>query len=182
MVLILRPIVTFVALTCVIALPLLAVIVVAYVPPTLTPNDTFFNVSIDGTPDISTDTWNLSIKGSVNHPLTYTFASITSLPNVTEVARLQCVDGPSGLAAWTGVPLNTILSAAGVQKGAERVVFYGADGYSSSLALPTENTSDVLLAWYMNGVPLPPAQGFPLRVAAPNALGYQWVKWVTKIN
>jgi hypothetical protein len=71
---------------------------------------------------------------------------------------------------------------AGVKHGAVDIVFYGADGYTSSLDWPTENTSDVLLAYGMNGVPLPPDQGYPLRIVAQNELGYKWVKWVYRID
>jgi hypothetical protein len=177
-----KPALNFVVLTCLLAIPLIAVILVGYAPPALTPNDQFPVVSSAPTPQIDASTWTLTVSGDVDHELTYTYASLTALPNVTEVARLQCVDGPSGVAAWGGVPLNTILQAAGVHADAKSVVFYCADGYSTSLAIPKENTSDVLLAWEMNYVPLPPDHGYPVRVVAPNELGYKWAKWVTGIQ
>jgi hypothetical protein len=177
-----RPILSFVGLVGIFALPLLLVVVIGYIPAPITPNADFFTVSIDGTPQINVSAWTLKVEGQVNHPLTFTYANFTAQPNATVVARLQCVDGPSGTAAWTGIPLNSILAMAGVKAGAIDVVFYGGDGYTSSLAWPTENKSDVLLAFAMNGEPLPPAQGFPVRVAAPNELGYKWVKWVYRID
>ncbi|HMF31300.1 MAG TPA: molybdopterin-dependent oxidoreductase, partial [Candidatus Lokiarchaeia archaeon] len=177
-----KPLLYFIGLTTLLALPLLAVVIIAYSPLMITPNGEFFVDSINGTPQIDANAWHLSVNGMVDHPLTLTYQSIITMPNVTETAKLICVDGPSGTAVWTGVPLNTILAEAGVQAGAVSVVFYGADGYSSSLALPQENTSDVLLAWEMNQVPLPPDHGYPIRVVAPNEIGYKWVKWVVQIQ
>lgn len=163
------------------AIPLVAVLIVGYAPPVITPNNDFFTLSINGTPQINADKWFFTLNGTVDHDLIFNYKSVTALPNVTEIATLQCVDGPSGTASWTGVPLNTILEQAGIEAGAKSVVFVGADGYTSSLALPTDNASDVILAWGMNGVPLPPDQGFPLRVVAPGNYGYKWVKWIVGI-
>lgn len=176
-----RPLLSFLGLAGMLAIPLVIVLLVGYTPPAITPNESFFTLSINGTPQIEVNKWYFSVNGSVDHDLLFDYKSVTALPNVTEVATLQCVDGPSGTASWTGVPLNLILEGAGVQAGAKSIVFVGADGYTSSLVLPTDNASNVLLAWGMNGVPLPPDQGFPLRVVVPNDYGYKWVKWITQI-
>jgi hypothetical protein len=177
-----RPVLSFAGIVCLLALPLILVIVVGYASPPITPNASFFTLSIDGTPQINVSEWALKVDGYVDHPLSSTYQDFTAPPNASEIARLQCVSGPSGTANWTGIPLNTILAMAGVQAGAKSVVFYGGDGYTSSLAWPTENKSDVLLAFGMNGQPLPPAQGYPVRIVAPNQLGYKWVKWVYRIE
>jgi hypothetical protein len=177
-----KPIISFIGLTFLSGIPLIIVLLIGYIPPALTPNNSFFKVTIDGVPQIDTAKWSLQITGHVDHPITLNYSQILTYPNQTEIARLQCVDGPSGVAEWTGVPLNILLNQVGVQSDAISVVFFAADGYSSSLALPKDNQSDVLLAWGMNGVPLPADQGFPIRVVAPNNLGYKWVKWVSSIE
>jgi len=177
-----RPVLSFAGLACLFALPLLIVMVIGYAPAPITPNASFFTLSIDGTPNVNASSWTLVVEGHVNHQLTFTYANFTAQPNATEVARLQCVEGPSGTATWTGIPLNSILTMAEVQPGAMDVVFYGADGYTSSLSWPTQNKTDVLLAFMMNGEPLPLAQGFPVRLVAPNVLGYKWVKWIYRIE
>ncbi|WXG46325.1 MAG: molybdopterin-dependent oxidoreductase [Candidatus Atabeyarchaeum deiterrae] len=177
-----RPGVSFSALVGLFALPLILVLVIGYAPAAITPNSNFFTLSINGTPNINVSSWTLVVDGRVNYPLTFDYANFTVQPNATEIAKLHCVSGPSGTASWTGIPLNNILAMAGVQSGAMDVVFYGADGYTSSLTWPTENASDVLLAFMMNGETLPPDQGFPMRVVAPNDQGYKWVKWVYRIE
>lgn len=177
-----RPILSFAGLVGLLALPLLIVVVIGYAPAPITPNASFFTLSIDGTPQINITQWTLTVDGHVNHSLTFTYENLTAQPSVSEVSRLQCVSGPSGTANWTGIPLNNVLEMAGVKRGAVDIIFYGADGYTSSLDWPGENTSDVLLAFGMNGVPLPPNQGYPLRIVAPNELGYKWVKWVYRIQ
>lgn len=172
----------FWGLVGILAIPLVAVLTIGYLPAIITSNADFFNVSLDGSPKINVDNWTLTISGHVNNPLNFTYSNLLMQTNTTVVARLQCVDGPSGVAEWKGVRLRDILDMAGVKPGAVDVVFYGADGYSTSLAYPTEIASDVLLVHTMNGVPLPVDQGFPVRVVAPNELGYKWAKWITRIE
>ncbi len=172
----------FWGLVGILAIPLVAVVVVGYLPAIITSNADFFNVSIDGSPTINEDTWTLTIGGHVDHPLNFTYENFTAQTNTTVTTRLQCVDGPSGTAEWKGIQLSDVLAMAGVQPGAVDIVFYGADGYSTSLAYPGEIGDDVLLAHTMNGVPLPVDQGFPVRVVAPSELGYKWAKWVTRID
>jgi hypothetical protein len=97
-------------------------------------------------------------------------------------ATLKCVEGYSGTAVWKGVPLGYVLDLAGVQKGADEVVFYASDGYDSSLTLDYAYEDDVLLCYEMNGETLPENQGYPLKVVAPGKWGYKWVKWVYAIE
>ncbi len=172
----------FWGLVGVLALPLVAVLAVGYLPAVITSNEDFFTVTINGTPAIDVDAWTLTVGGHVDHPLIFTYDNLTAQTNTTVVAKLQCVDGPSGTAEWKGVRLSDILNIAGEKPGTVDIVFYCADGYSTSLAYPNEIGSDVILAHTMNGVPLPADQGFPVRIVAPNELGYKWAKWITRID
>ncbi len=148
----------------------------------ITPNDEFFVVSKGETPIVSSNTWNLMIEGNVNNSLTYSYSNFTSLPSKEILATLQCVDGPSGTAVWKGVSVKELLDLAQVQPGAIDVVFYAADDYSSSLTIQEASMDNVLLAYEMNGELLPAEQGFPVRVVAPDHLGYKWVKWVVRME
>jgi DMSO/TMAO reductase YedYZ molybdopterin-dependent catalytic subunit len=96
-----------------------------------------------------------------------------------------------GTAEWTGVPLATVLEEAGVDPGAIEVVFTGADhgiergveqDYQRSLTVDEALLPDMLLAYAMNGAPLPPQHGFPLRLVAPGWYGMAHVKWLTDIT
>lgn len=148
----------------------------------ITPNDDFFVVSIGSSPYINASEWVLEIDGLVENPLRFSYYNITSFPKVSEIETLKCVDGPTGTANWTGVRLKAILDMAKPNENATEVVFYGADGYSSSLTIEDASESDVILAYEMNEEPLPVDQGYPLRLVAPDKYGYKWVKWITHIE
>jgi hypothetical protein len=158
-------------------------IVYWYVKQTeITPNDEFFVVSIGPSPVIDSSSWKLMIIGLVENPVNLTYENITSMPRTTITATLKCVSGPYGRAEWTGVKLKYILDMAGIKPGAKEVVFLAKDGFSSSLTINDATADDVLLAYEMNGEPLPIDQGYPLRVVAPDKYGYKWVKWIYEIE
>lgn len=148
----------------------------------ITPNDEFFTLSIGRVPDIETDAWTLRVDGLVDRELALSYENITSMPSVDVKATLECVEGPSDTAVWTGVRVRDVLAQAGLGQGARDVVFHAVDGYNSSVDVEYAMGDDVLLAWGMNGEPLPRDQGFPLKVVAPGKAGYKWVKWVERIE
>jgi hypothetical protein len=163
------------------ALPLIGVIIVSNTAGSITPNDQVFKRSISGTPTIDVASWQLRVDGVVEHPLILNYSQILSLPNVTITAVIKCPSGGSANVVWKGVPFKVIIQMVAPKVGAREAVSYGADGYSSSLTLD-EITDHVLMAYGMNGVPLPADQGYPLRVVAPENYGYKWVKWITHIE
>ncbi|HKD77923.1 MAG TPA: molybdopterin-dependent oxidoreductase, partial [Ktedonobacterales bacterium] len=86
-------------------------------------------------------------------------------------------------AEWTGVQLQTVLDRAGVpHPQGKRVAFYSVDGYSTSLPLEDVLAARALLAWEMNGEPLPDRHGYPLRLIMPGRYGEQSTKWLTRIE
>jgi DMSO/TMAO reductase YedYZ molybdopterin-dependent catalytic subunit len=134
---------------------------------------------------------NLVVEGLVSNPLNLTYAEVENLPQVSEIALLKCVYAPSGAPFnWTGVPLFYLLNLARVQPGAKKVVFRGADGFSSSLTLDKAMHPTTLLALEVNGTTLPETQalfgglpaGYPYKIVAPCKEGYKWVGWINEIE
>ncbi len=148
----------------------------------ITPLKDFPVVSIDGTPTIDPATYVMIVDGTVQHKLTLTLDQIKVLPSVTETEVLRCVSGPTGRAEWTGTMLRTILDMAGLNQTSMKVVFYSADGFTTDLNITESRMANVLVCYQMDGVPLPPDQGFPIRIVVPDYWGYKWAKWVTHIE
>ena len=148
----------------------------------VTPNDEFPVISINGTPEIDLSTYRLVVNGTVRNALNFTLDDIKALPSVSATHSLRSVSGPEGRANWTGVPLRTILNMASLDPSSQKVVFRSADGYSTDLTVSEALNADVLVCYGMNGEPLPPKQGFPVRMVVPDHWGYKWGKWVTNIE
>jgi DMSO/TMAO reductase YedYZ molybdopterin-dependent catalytic subunit len=85
-------------------------------------------------------------------------------------------------AKWTGFRVSDLLDTAGVEPEGTYVMFYAADGYSSGLPLEYLEDEQILLAYGINDVTLPPERGFPLQLVAESKYGYKWVKWVVRIE
>ena len=172
----------------------------------ITPNDVFFVRSHLPTPAVDTATWALSVGGSVQRPLTLRLDDLQGLPRVTTVATLECAGngraffappvagvqwqrGAVGNARWTGVRLADVLRRAGVRPTGQFVLLDGADrpvgtvpDFARTLPITKAIHQDTLLAFEMNGVPLPVSHGFPLRAIVPGWEGAYWVKWLTAIT
>ena len=142
-------------------------------PPT-TDSSAVFNIDVN--------TFNLVISGVVNQKLSLTYAQIMALPSVTQKAEIVCPDTEDEWDDWTGVPVSTILNAAGLLPESSEVVFTGNDGYYVQLPLKTVLDSGVLLAYQMNGQPLDMYRGYPLRLVVTRAIGSDWLRWVTGIR
>lgn len=148
----------------------------------LTPISEQRNNAIKGTQRINDDTYLLRIDGMVDTPQSLTYGQVTSYPNVSKVVILDCVEGWSFVAKWTGVPVKTLLDDAGVQDGATTVIFYSEDGYSTALDLDYLVDNNIILGYKLNDVTLPQDRGFPFQLVAEGKYGYKWAKWVTGIE
>jgi DMSO/TMAO reductase YedYZ molybdopterin-dependent catalytic subunit len=156
-------------------------------PPPITTVEDFFVQNNAGIPDIPVD-WQLVVDGEVENTLSLTLDQLKQYPSQTQMATLQCnipfsPEALIGNANWTGVSLNTILSEANPLSGAQIVNFFSVDGYSLKLYLQDLlQRNDIILAYSMNGVPLPLEQGFPVRLVLPGSRGYLWMQWVNRIE
>ena len=159
-------------------------------------------------PAVDRDTWRLEIDGLVEQPLSLSLDDLRSRPAVEIVATMECAGNGRvlieprvfsqpwlleavGNARWKGVALAPLLEEAGVREGAIEVLFQGLDRgfegeeeqvYARSLPLAEALGEDVLLAFEVNGVPLPPQHGFPLRLLVPGWYGMTSVKWLARIS
>ncbi|MFG2981293.1 sulfite oxidase [Streptomyces sp. NPDC048258] len=157
-------------------------------------------------PVANDDEWRLTVGGTVRTPLRLGLAALRALPAVTTRVTMECAGNGRarlsprpvsqpwlveavGSADWTGVPLQAVLDAAGVGPDAVEAVFTGADhgvergveqDYQRSLPLPVGE--DVLIAYAMNGTPLPPQHGYPVRLVVPGWYGMAHVKWLRDIT
>ena len=139
---------------------------------------------IAGTLNINQATYTLTIDGLVDHPLTLSYADLEALPQISVLGTLECVEGWSYTAKWTGPSLAAILAQAGVQSGAVIAIFDTADDTDgfTSLDLSYINANNIILALKDNDITLPAANGFPVRVVATGKYGYKWAKWVTSVD
>jgi DMSO/TMAO reductase YedYZ molybdopterin-dependent catalytic subunit len=153
----------------------------------LTPNADFYVTSYGGTPSVDIDQWSLKIHGLVERPLMLRYADIKRLPAVTQTLTLECIGNPPdgsaiGNARWTGVMLKPLLDRARVRRGAVYVAMRGADGYATGAPVDEIMRAENWMPYLMNGVPLPRAHGYPLRVFIPGKYGMKQPKWITEIE
>lgn len=155
----------------------------------ITPASEFYIVTqnvID--PRVIADRWRLELTGHVRHARSWTYDELRRLPAETRAITLECISNPVGgrlmsTAVWRGVSLAALLAeGGGATPGGKYVIFYGVDDYSTSLPLADLLAARTLLAWEMNGAPLPDRHGFPLRAVVPGRFGEQSAKWVTRIE
>ncbi len=151
--------------------------------------------------------WRVEVAGAVAEPAVLSLADIQCLPARTQRVTLECAGNgrallspryPSmpwqceavGTAEWTGTALRHVLAAAGLEPDATEIAFTGADrgfdngrehNFARSLARAHALSDDVLVVWAMNGQPLLPQHGFPVRLIVPGWYGMASVKWLARI-
>ena len=159
-------------------------------------------------PAVDEATWTLQVGGRTRRKLELRLPDVKAHPAKTIAVTLECagngrartsprplsqpwLNEAVGTSEWTGTPLRNLLDEAGVLAGARDIVFTGLDRglqggvmqqYERSLSLADATRDEVMLAWAVNGVPLPPQHGFPLRLIVPGWYGMTSVKWLRAIT
>jgi sulfane dehydrogenase subunit SoxC len=159
-------------------------------------------------PVVDAAAWRLSVDGRVGRELSLSLEELRSRPAITQAVTMECAGNGRarlsprplsqpwlleavGTAEWTGTPVRGLLEEAGVAQGAAEVLFRGLDRgvegdeeqrFERSLPLAEALRDEVLLAYAMNGEPLPPQHGFPLRLVVPGWYGMTSVKWLERIT
>jgi DMSO/TMAO reductase YedYZ molybdopterin-dependent catalytic subunit len=131
--------------------------------------------------------WRVVVNGLVARPLSIPIQKLRELPHRTQITRHDCVEGWSAIGKWHGVPLATILHAAGLSTRAKYIVFHCADRfgprqYYESIDLIDAFHPQTLLAWGMNDRLLPVPNGAPVRLRVERQLGYKHAKYVQRIE
>ena len=145
--------------------------------------DDFRENSIKGPQFIDNESYRLVVTGRVHNEIEYTYDHVIRNHQLFEkVVTLHCVEGWEVTILWEGVLVKDLIEAAGVDSGAKAVIFYAYDGYSTSLPLDYIVNNDILIAYKMNDVVLPPERGFPFQLVAESKYGYKWIKWITEIE
>jgi len=129
-------------------------------------------------------TWRLEVGGHVNRPVSLSYRDVLSLPRAEQVSTFHCVTGWTvENVHWGGVRLGDVLALARPLPAAHALEFVSAERpYVDSLTVAQARLHDVMLAYEMDGRPLPREHGAPLRLVIPEMYGYKNVKWLQAIN
>jgi len=139
--------------------------------------------SIKGPQRIDLESYRLKVDGLVQTPMEYTLGGVTdNHQSYQKVVTLNCVEGWRVKILWEGVLVEDLIEAAKASLEANTVIFHAYDGYTTSLPLDYIMGQDIMLAYKINGVVLPPERGAPFQLVAESKWGYKWIKWVTRIE
>jgi sulfane dehydrogenase subunit SoxC len=175
-----------------------------------TPDGAFYRRSNFAVPRLDAAGWELPVRGGVEHPITFTMDTLHALPRHEATVTMECAGngraallppapgvqwglGAVSTATFAGARLSDVLAAARPRPDAVEVLFTGADRglvgghgperpFARSLPLASALDGDVLLAWEMNGEPLPTEHGYPLRLVVPRWYGVASVKWLAEVR
>lgn len=156
----------------------------------LTPTPDFYRVDTAlQVPQVDAQNYVLRITGMVDNPLELTYQDLLDRDLVERRITLTCVSNPVGgdllgNATWIGIPMRELLDEAGVQQGADAVLSTSVDGFTAGTPLDVlTDDRDALVAVGMNGEPLTPTHGFPVRMVTPGLYGYvSATKWLTELE
>jgi DMSO/TMAO reductase YedYZ molybdopterin-dependent catalytic subunit len=157
--------------------------------PAITPVGNFYVVSknfVD--PSVDGQSWRLHIGGMADKPVTLSLGDLRGLPATNEYVTLECISNNVGgdqmsTGGFTGVPLRDLVQMAAPQAGASWVAFRARDGYTESLPLATVQASpEIIVAYDLDGAPLPMSHGYPARMIIPGHYGMKGPKWLENID
>jgi DMSO/TMAO reductase YedYZ molybdopterin-dependent catalytic subunit len=158
--------------------------------PALTPVQNFYVVSknIGSDPTVDGQAWRLAVGGLADRPLKLSLTDLRALPSVTEFVTMECISNDVGgqlmsTGSFKGVRLSELLAQANPQASATWVGFKARDGYSESLPMSlVTGAPEILLAYELDGAPLPVSHGYPARILIPGHYGMKGPKWLESIE
>jgi DMSO/TMAO reductase YedYZ molybdopterin-dependent catalytic subunit len=145
--------------------------------------NSFRENSIKGPQYVDITDYRLKITGLVANPQSYTYDEVLeNHQHYKKVVTLDCVEGWSVTILWEGVLIEDLLEKSGPLANAKVVIFHAYDGYTTSMPLDYVLDNNIIMAFKMNEVTIPPERGFPFQLVAESKWGYKWTKWVTEIE
>ena len=160
------------------------------ITPYIMPNADFYRIDTAlVVPQLDAAGWSLKVHGMVDQEVTLDWATLLTKPMQEALVTLMCVSNEvggdlTGNAVWTGWPVRELLKMAGPQPGADMVLSTSSDGFTAGTPLSVlTDDRNALIAIAMNGQPLLPEHGFPVRLVVPGLYGYvSATKWVTELK
>jgi DMSO/TMAO reductase YedYZ molybdopterin-dependent catalytic subunit len=157
--------------------------------PEITPIDNFYVVSKNfNDPLVSASGWSLRLTGLVEKSLSLSYAQLQSVPSVTETVTMECVSNDVGgplmsTGIFTGIPIRDLVVMAGPEPRASALAFKARDGFTETAPLKMiMDDATILVAYRLDGQPLPENHGFPARVLMPGRYGMRAPKWLDEIE
>jgi DMSO/TMAO reductase YedYZ molybdopterin-dependent catalytic subunit len=132
-------------------------------------------------PEVDEEDYRLEVGGLVDDKKSWTLDQLRALPQETQITRLICVEGWSAIGKWTGTPLRDFLRRAGADTRAKYVWFRCAEGFSTSIDMPTALHPQTQITLQFDGEVLPRKYGFPLKIRIPTKLGFKNPKYVMEM-
>jgi len=139
--------------------------------------------SIKGPQYVDIAAYQLEVTGLVEKPLSFSYDEvIDSYKHYEKMVRLDCVEGWSVNILWEGMLVRDILNDAGVLPETKKVIFHAYDEYTTSFPIDYIMGNDIIMAYKMNDITMPPERGYPFQLVSESKWGYKWIKWITRIE
>jgi DMSO/TMAO reductase YedYZ molybdopterin-dependent catalytic subunit len=139
--------------------------------------------SIKGYQYISKDNYEFKITGLINKSQNFSYDEIiNSFTSYKKVITLYCVEGWEVKLVWEGILVKDLLDKVNISEKAKIIIFHAVDGFTTSFPLDYIIDNNIMLAYKINNITMPPERGFPFQLAAEGKWGYKWIKWVTEIE
>lgn len=156
-------------------------------PEFITSAANYYTTRIGSVPNIDGADYQLEVTGLVGTPRSFTLEELYALPMEELPVTIECIGNATNgslvsTAVWKGIPLYDFLVSLGLDTTATGVRYRAADGYYASHTIEQIQSNGVLLALFMNGNPIPPLHGFPVRIVNPGYYGVKQPAWVVGIE
>ena len=140
-------------------------------------------LTAEATPVVDTERFSLALDGLVDRPTTWSWDELRALPRSTYDGDIHCVTTWSKFdMSWSGVSLDVLLEQAGPRDGAAYALVHSSSGYTTNLPLADLTGGRAWVTWEVDGRPLPPEHGGPVRLLVPHLYFWKSAKWVSRIE